>query len=102
MRDTIPVRFDLPLNQSTTVTLTESVPLSVGATIVLPGVGQLNNAQVFLNLPAGLELPVQLDLTVPVTSDRRGVDARVASADAAHDPFNNPADLRAGARLSIP
>ena len=66
VRDTIPVKFDLPLDQETVVTLTHSVPLSVAATITLPGVGQLNNAQVYLQLPAGLELPVQLDLTVPV------------------------------------
>src|SRR3954471_8653773 len=55
VRDTIRVKFDLPLSQATTVTLTTSVPLNVSATITLPGVGHLNNAQVYLNLPAGLE-----------------------------------------------
>lgn len=93
VRDTIPVKFDLPLNQSTIVTLTESVPLSVGATIVLPGVGQLNNAQVYLNLPAGLELPVQLDLTVPVDQQIDvAMDVRAViplRETQLHDPFDN-------------
>ncbi|MCC6804302.1 MAG: hypothetical protein IT319_15580 [Anaerolineae bacterium] len=93
VRDTIPVKFDLPLNQSTIVTLTESVPLSVGATIVLPGIGQLNNAQVYLNLPAGLELPVQLDLNVPVDQQIDvAMDVRAViplSETQLHDPFDN-------------
>ncbi len=66
VRDTIPVVLNIPLQTNTVVTLTQPVPLSVGATIELPGVGTLNNAQVFLQLPAGLELPVALDLMVPV------------------------------------
>lgn len=66
VRDNIPVVLTVPLETDTIVTLTDNVPLSVAATINLPGVGQLNNAQVFLQLPRGLELPVALDLDVPI------------------------------------
>ncbi|MFN8452642.1 MAG: hypothetical protein U0521_29560 [Anaerolineae bacterium] len=93
VRDTIPVKFDLPLNQTTVVTLTQPVPLAVGATINLPGVGQLNNAQVYLQLPAGLELPVQLNLTVPVDQQLDvALDVRAViplSQTQLHDPLNN-------------
>ncbi|MEO8396322.1 MAG: hypothetical protein ABI700_25240 [Chloroflexota bacterium] len=93
VRDTIPVKFDLPLNQATTVILTHSVPLNVSATITLPGVGQLNNAQVYLNLPAGLELPVQLNLTVPVDTQLPiSMDVRAViplNQTQIHDPVNN-------------
>ncbi len=93
VRDTIPVKFDLPLNQETVVTLTQSVPLSVAATINLPGVGQLNNAQVYLSLPAGLQLPVQLDLTVPVDQQIDvSMDVRAViplNQTQLHDPIDN-------------
>jgi len=93
VRETIPVQFDLPLNQQTTVVLTDSVPLSVSATITLPGVGQLNNAQVFLSLPAGLELPVQLTMTVPVDQSLDvALDVRAViplNQTQLHDPVAN-------------
>ena len=93
VRDTIPVKFDLPLNQQTVVTLTHSVPLNVSATITLPGVGVLNNAQVYLNLPAGLELPVQLNLSVPVDQQLPvALDVRAViplNQTQIHDPVNN-------------
>src|SRR5512138_1056934 len=37
--DSIPVVFDLPLNQSTNVVLTSDVPLAANATFTLPGGG---------------------------------------------------------------
>lgn len=93
VRETIPVQFDLPLNQQTTVVLTDSVPLAVSATITLPGVGQLNNAQVFLSLPAGLELPVQLTMNVPVDQQLDvALDVRAViplSQTQLHDPVAN-------------
>lgn len=93
VRDDIQVKFDLPLNQATVVTLTEPVPLAVAATITLPGVGQLNNAQVYLQLPAGLQLPVQLDLTVPVDQQVPvALDVRAViplGQTQLHDPVNN-------------
>ncbi|MFN8526998.1 MAG: hypothetical protein U0670_00095 [Anaerolineae bacterium] len=69
VRDRIPVVLNIPLQTDTVVTLTDNVPLTVNAVINLPGVGQLNNAQVYLQLPRGLELPVALDLNVPVDED---------------------------------
>lgn len=93
VRETIPVQFDLPLNQRTTVVLTDNVPLAVAATITLPGVGTLNNAQVFLNLPAGLALPVELNMTVPVDQQLPvSLDVRAViplSETQLHDPVDN-------------
>ncbi len=63
---TIPINFDLPLNQGTEVQLTESVPLNRSATFVLPGGGGRINGTVSLALPNGMNLPIQLDLEVPV------------------------------------
>lgn len=63
---TIPVEFDLPLNQNTSVQLTQSVPLNRSATFVLPGGGGRINGTVSLALPDGMDLPIQLGLTVPV------------------------------------
>lgn len=65
--DQIPISFDLPLDTTTRVRLTEPVPLSVPATMVLPGGGGTINGTVALQLPAGLELPVALSLVVPVS-----------------------------------
>lgn len=66
VRADVPVNLDIALQQNTVVVLTESVPLNVSANIILPGVGNLNNASVALTLPAGTRLPVALDLNVPV------------------------------------
>jgi len=63
---TIPVEFNLPLNQSTQVELTQNVPLNRSATFVLPSGGGRINGTVSLALPDGMDLPIQLDLTVPV------------------------------------
>lgn len=68
VRDSITLNTVIPLNTCTTVTLNASVPLVVNANIVLPGVGNLNNAQVNLSLPNGLPLPICLNLEVPVTN----------------------------------
>jgi hypothetical protein len=67
VRDTIPVNLDVALNTETVVILTQPVPLQVNALIDLPGINAYGvTAAVNLTLPAGLELPVQLDLSVPV------------------------------------
>ncbi len=62
----VPVSFTLPLNQATTVVLSQDVELVRPATFHLPGGGGAINGTVVLNLPSGLELPVVLDLNVPV------------------------------------
>jgi hypothetical protein len=65
--DTIPINFTLPLATTTSVRLTEPVPLNVNARFVLPGGGGTINGLVELTLPANLELPVYLDIVVPVS-----------------------------------
>ncbi len=65
--DTIPISFTLPLQQATTVIVTEPVPLqNIPARFDLHGGGGSINGVVSLSLPAGLALPVLLDLDVPV------------------------------------
>ena len=62
VQDTIPVVFNLPLKQNTTVTLVQDTPVQ-NATIYL------NNQPVPLDLVLrqGTELGISLDLTVPVS-----------------------------------
>ncbi|MGC9349464.1 MAG: hypothetical protein ACP5JG_15100 [Anaerolineae bacterium] len=66
--DTMPVVFDLPLDQTTDVILTQPVPLDVPAMFVLPGGGGSINGSVSLNLPEGQRLPVSLSMSVPVST----------------------------------
>jgi len=66
VEDTIPVQFDLDLNQQTDVVLSEDVTI-YGARVTL-STGGLNivNAPATVVLPAGTNLPIFLDLIVPV------------------------------------
>lgn len=65
--DTLDIDFVVPLSTTTDVVITENVPLEgVPARFVLPGGGGVINGQVYLDLPAGQVLPIQLDLLVPV------------------------------------
>jgi hypothetical protein len=63
---TVPVQFDLPLSQETTVRLTRPTTIQ-GASVTL-STGGLNivQAPTTIILPAGTELPIKLDLAVPV------------------------------------
>ncbi len=63
----VPVVFDLPLKQDTFVTTNSPVPISTQATFSLGQFGSINGT-VSLNLPAGTQLPVHLELTVPVSN----------------------------------
>jgi hypothetical protein len=63
---TIPVRFDLPLERSLTVKLTKDVPVNRPATFVLPAGGGQINGTVYMMLPTGQNLPIRMSLTVPV------------------------------------
>jgi hypothetical protein len=63
----VPVRFDLPLNQDTTVVTQAPVPINAYATFSLGQFGSING-NVSLSLPAGTALPVHLELSVPVSS----------------------------------
>lgn len=66
VNDTIPVVFDLPLNQNTTVVTTEPLTIN-GATVNIQSGGLTLNANADIVLPAGTSLPVQLNLVVPVS-----------------------------------
>jgi hypothetical protein len=67
VEDTIPISFTLPLQQVTTVVVTDPVPLqNIPARFDLPGGGGSIAGVVSLSLPEGLALPVFLDLDVPV------------------------------------
>jgi hypothetical protein len=67
VKDTMPVVFDLPLNQVTNVVTTEPVTIQ-GATVNLTAGGlTLTNATANIVLPANTVLPVQLSLVVPVS-----------------------------------
>ena len=63
----VPVRFDLPLSQDTTVVTQAPVPINAYATFSLGQFGSING-NVSLALPAGTSLPVHLELTVPVSN----------------------------------
>lgn len=66
INQTIPVEFDLPLDQNITVRMTQGVDLERPTTMVLPGGGGRINGTVYLELPRGLRLPIQLNTMVPV------------------------------------
>lgn len=68
--DTVPVNFKVPYADTTTVVLTERVQLeNVNTQFVLPGGGGVINGAVSLSLPEGLELPVYLDIVVPIDKE---------------------------------
>lgn len=62
----VPVNFSLPLNQGTTVVLSQDVDVVRPATFSLPGGGGSINGTVALKLPQGLQLPIILNMDVPV------------------------------------
>ena len=65
VEDTIPVQFDLPLNQATTVQLSQDVTI-YGAYVVINTATINFNAPATVTLPAGTNRPIVLDLVVPV------------------------------------
>ncbi len=64
----VPAKFDLPLNTTTTVTLTEDTHLTNATIYELNAGGALYipRANTNIILPAGTTLPIKLDLVVPV------------------------------------
>ena len=67
IEDEIPVVFDLPVRTATVATILEPVPMTIPTQFVLPGGGGQINGSVSFALPAGTQLPVQLDIVVPVS-----------------------------------
>jgi hypothetical protein len=65
--DEIPVVFDLPVQTATVATILQPVPMNIPTQFVLPGGGGFINGNVSFALPAGTQLPVQLDVVVPVS-----------------------------------
>jgi hypothetical protein len=63
---TIPVKFDLQLNQQTNVVLSQSVTIDNALVTVKTGGLNITNALTTIVLPQGTNLPIVLNLTVPV------------------------------------
>ena len=63
--DTIPVRFNLPVQTNTRVILTEPTPIHGAQVSIAAGVFNIN-APADIVLPAGTSLPIALDINVPV------------------------------------
>jgi hypothetical protein len=64
--DTIPVQFDLPLNTSTSVVLTEDTLLQGASVNLVTGGLRITGAPAEIVLRAGTQLPVNLNIQVPV------------------------------------
>jgi hypothetical protein len=62
----IPVKFDLQLNQSTNVVLSQDVTIDNAVVTVKTGGLNITNALTTIVLPQGTILPIVLNLTVPV------------------------------------
>ncbi len=88
----VPAKFDLALNTNTTVVLTEDTTIKNTAIRNLnAGPLQISQAIASITLPAGTQLPVQLNLTVPVdqkipVSLNVGVDIPLSQTEL-HQPF---------------
>lgn len=95
--DNVPVIFDLPVNQRTSVTLTEDVPIAANATFTLPGGGGLINGRVDIVLPQNLVLPIELTMNVPVNTQipiELPVEVEIPLNETQlHDPFVNLREL---------
>ena len=63
---TIPVKFDLQLNQQTNVVLSQDVTITNALVTVNTGGLNISRANTTIVLPQGTTLPVVLNLTVPV------------------------------------
>ncbi len=103
VNDTMPVVFDLPLQQNTNVILSENTLITGASVTIAGGVLQLNNAPTTIFLPKGTVLPVTLNLTVPVSQTVPvslsvpinipvAVDIPLDQTEL-HEPFSNLRDL---------
>lgn len=88
---TIPVKFDLQLNQQTNVILSQDVTINNALVTVNTGGLNITRALTTIVLPQGTNLPVVLNLTVPVDTTvpvilNVPVDIPLAQTQL-HDPF---------------
>lgn len=89
---TIPVKFDLQLNQQTNVVLSQDVTIDNAVVTVKTGGLNITNALTTIVLPQGTSLPVVLNLTVPVDTTvpvklTVNVDIPLAQTQL-HEPFS--------------
>ena len=89
---TIPVKFDLQLNQQTDVVLSQDVTIRRALVTVNTGGLNITNAVATIVLPEGTTLPVYLNLTVPVDKEVPvaldvAVDIPLAETQL-HEPFS--------------
>jgi hypothetical protein len=89
---TIPVKFDLQLNQQTDVILSQDVTIRRALVTVNTGGLNITNALATIVLPEGTTLPVYLNLTVPVDKEVPvaldvAVDIPLAETQL-HEPFS--------------
>lgn len=68
VNDTIPIQFDLPLQQDTVVTLTKDTVITAASISLSTGGLNIVNAPTQIILPKGTRLPIALDLIVPVNA----------------------------------
>jgi hypothetical protein len=66
VEESIPVQFELPLKQNTTVVLTKDTPIYNATVSMRTGGLNIQQAPTDIVLPKGTELPVELDLLIPV------------------------------------
>jgi hypothetical protein len=88
----IPVKFDLQLNQQTSVVLSQAVTIDNALVTVKTGGLNITNALTTIVLPQGTTLPIVLNLTVPVdqmvpVSLNVNVDIPLAETQL-HEPFS--------------
>lgn len=65
----IPIKFDLPLNQQTNVILAQDVIVNNATVTIDTGVVAITRANTTIVLPQGLSLPVTLNMMVPVNQE---------------------------------
>lgn len=94
---TIPVRFDLQLNQQTNVVLSQDVTIDNALVTVNTGGLNISRANTTIVLPQGTTLPVVLNLTVPVNTTvpvtlNVPVDIPLSQTEL-HEPFSGLQDV---------
>ena len=65
--DQIPISFDLPISVVSNAEIMQAVPMAVNTSFALPANGGTISGTVHLELPPGTQLPVALNVNVPVS-----------------------------------